>query len=105
MVKKIYNNKKIQKEIAKVRIEKLFYMAECRALEGRQNLADRYVEIARKLSMRYLTPIPKRFKRNYCKHCYSYLLPGSNCRVRIYRGRCIVFCNNCQRYMRFILKK
>ncbi len=93
-------NKKKQKSIAKSRIKRLFMLAEEYALSNRLSLSDRYVFLARKLSMRYLVPIPKEYKRRFCKHCYCYLLPGNNCRVRIQRSRIITYCNNCKKYSR-----
>ena len=97
-------DKKIQKQIAKKRINKLFNMADQKALEGNFDYADRYVEIARKIAMRNLVSIPKEYKRKFCKHCYSYLLPGSNCRIRIHRGKLIIYCNNCNKFTRILLK-
>jgi ribonuclease P protein subunit RPR2 len=104
MAKRNQRDKKIQKTIANKRINKLFSMAEQRALSGNFSLADRYVEIARKISMKNLVPIPKDLKRRFCKHCYSYLLPDSNCRFRIHRGKLVVHCYNCKKYTRIPLK-
>jgi ribonuclease P protein subunit RPR2 len=104
MSKKKLKDKKIQKTIAISRINKLFLLAERYALSGRLNLANRYVELARKISMRYLVPMPKEFKRRFCKHCYKYLLPHVTCRVRIHRGRLVIYCHNCKRYTRIPLK-
>jgi len=97
-------DKKTQKIIAKNRIKKLFSLAEKKALSGRIDLANRYVEIARKISMRYLVPIPKDFKRSFCKHCYFFLLPDVNCRIRLHRNRLIIYCKNCKKYTRIPLK-
>ena len=93
-----------QKKIASRRIKRLFELAEKNALSGEFRLADRYVEIARKLSMKNLTPIPIEYKRRYCKKCYQYLLPTKTCRVRINRGKVIVFCNKCRSYNRIPIK-
>ena len=98
-------NKRNQKLIAKNRIIKLFTLAENKALSGNFNLANRYIEIARKLSMRNLAPIPNNLKRKFCKHCYCYLLPDANCRIRLHKKRIIIFCKNCNRYARIPLKK
>ena len=65
MAKRKQRDKKIQKTIANKRINKLFSMAEQRALSGNFSLADRYVEIARKISMKNLVPIPKDLKRRF----------------------------------------
>ncbi len=97
-------DKKIQKIIAQRRIIKLFSLAEQYALAGRYNLSNRYVNIARKISMRYLVSIPKEYKRKFCKNCYCYLLPSVNCRVRIHQGKLVIYCFNCKKYMRIPLK-
>jgi len=105
MSKKIkQKDKKNQKTIAKNRIIQLFNLAEQCALTDRLNLADRYVEIARKISMRHLVSIPKEFRKRFCKHCYSYLLPHTTCRIRIHRGKLIIYCHNCNKYTRIPLK-
>ena len=98
-------SKSEQKKIAKKRIKKLFYLAEKNALDKKLDLADRYIKIARKISMRYLVSIPKYYKRRFCKHCYSYLLPGENCRVRINKGKVLIYCNNCKKLSRIVINK
>ncbi len=97
-------NKKQQKKIAKNRIIKLFNLAEEYALSGRLKFSDRYVFLARKLSMRYLVPIPPKYKRRFCKNCYTYLLPGKNCRVRIHGKKIVTYCHNCKKYTRFPIR-
>ena len=102
---KRYNKKKeLQKKIAMQRIQRLFLLAEKYALCGKLKLSDRYVFLARKISMKYLSPIPKKFKRRFCKHCYSYLLPSVTCRIRIRKGRVVTYCNKCKKYTRMPLK-
>lgn len=104
MAKKRRITKTEQKKIADRRINRLFMLAKENALSGEINLSDRYVELARKISMKNLTPIPKKYKRRFCKHCYHYLLPTVTCQVRINRGRVIVFCYNCSKYNRVPFK-
>ena len=105
MVKKsTLKDKKFQRQIALSRIKRLFLMAENNALSGNFSISNRYVSIARKLSMKHLVPIPKEFKHRFCKHCYQYLLPDSNCRVRIHRSRLVIYCDNCKKYTRIPLK-
>ena len=93
-------DKKTQRDIARHRIKKLFEMAEKKALEGNIDLADRYVDLARRISMRTLTRIPKKYKHRFCKHCYHYLLPGVTCRIRIQRGKIVTYCYNCKKFIR-----
>ncbi len=97
-------NKKTQKTIASKRIDKLLLLAENNALEGKLNLSNRYVKLARKISMKYLVPIPVELKRRFCKHCYSYLLPSVNSRYRINNKSLVIFCYNCNKYTRLPLK-
>ena len=69
------------------------------------SLANRYVKLAREISMKFKVKIPRELKRKFCKHCYHYLVPGKNCRVRIYKSRVIYYCFDCKKFMRFMLKK
>jgi len=98
-------NKKNQKQIALKRIQGLFELAYNKATNKDFELADRYVYIARKISMKYLVPIQNEYKRCFCKHCYCYLLPDANSRFRIKKGKIIIFCKNCKKYTRIPFKK
>lgn len=91
--------------IAKERIVILFQQAEKKAILGELDLADRYVEIARKIGMRYNVRIPKDLKRRFCKNCYSYLLPGLTCRQRMKKGIVTIHCLQCNKIMRYPVKK
>ncbi|MBU3940693.1 MAG: ribonuclease P [Nanoarchaeota archaeon] len=92
-------NKEEQKEIAKKRIEKLFEEAE---KTKSQKLANRYVELARKIAMKLNLRMPKKFKRKFCKHCYNYF-KGKNYRVRTRDGKLIYYCFECKKYTRIPL--
>jgi ribonuclease P protein subunit RPR2 len=89
-------------KIALTRIKKLFEEA---AKAKEQRLANRYVELARRIGMRYKTRIPSELKRRYCKHCYSYLVPSKNCRVRLAGKKVVYCCFNCKKFMRFPYSK
>lgn len=73
----------MEQEIAGERIERLFELAEKRVKEERKELADRYVELARDIGMKYNVSIPTELRKRFCDNCHSYLKPGMNCRVRI----------------------
>jgi len=90
-----------RKKIARERIKKLFKEAERRAKEDRFELSRRYVEIARKISMKYLVRIPKEYRMKYCKKCGSYLVPGKNCRVRLQKHKVVITCLNCGNVKRY----
>jgi ribonuclease P protein subunit RPR2 len=98
-------SKKQQQYIAKKRIETLFMLAENKAKHDKFNQADRYVHLARKLSMKNLYPIPMHLKRKYCRSCYHYFYPGKTCRVRIHRGKIIFYCHNCHRITRIPIQE
>lgn len=97
-------NKKTQQYIAQKRIQTLFQLAEKQAFSGNMHLADRYVFLARNISMKLVTPIPKRFKQQFCKYCYHYMFPDVSCRVRIHRGKIIKYCHNCHKISRIPLR-
>jgi ribonuclease P protein subunit RPR2 len=87
------------KKIALLRVRKLFEEAD-KVFSEDTKLADRYVELARKIGMKANLRMPKELKRKFCKYCYCYLKPGINCRVRISRGKVIYSCFNCKKYIR-----
>ncbi|MFO7792483.1 MAG: ribonuclease P protein component 4 [Candidatus Saliniplasma sp.] len=89
------------KKIAKERIEKLFEEARRATLEDDILRSNRYVELARKIGMKYNVGIPSKYRRRFCKRCYSYLFPGKTCRVRINKGKLVTKCLNCKTINRF----
>ncbi|MBT4445815.1 ribonuclease P [archaeon] len=99
---KIPKNK--QKKIAKERIVTLFDQAQKQHKEN-QSLANRYVFLARKLAMKLRLSIPLIQKRQYCKHCYTYLVPSKNVRIRISRGKVVTLCLSCKKFQRIPYKK
>jgi ribonuclease P protein subunit RPR2 len=92
------------RKIARERIAMLFGQAE-EFFPENPEWSNRCVKLARTIAMRQRVRIKQEFRRKYCRHCYAYLVPGVNMRVRIYRGRVIVTCLNCHRQTRFYLEK
>lgn len=92
------------KEIAKERIKTLFKEAD-KVFNENPELANKYVNTARKIAMKLRLRFPRDLKRRFCKHCYFYLKPGVNCRVRTKNGKVVYYCLNCKKYMRFPLLK
>jgi len=66
-----------------------------------ENIANHYVDMARKIAMKSRQKMPPNLKRRYCKHCYSYLAVGKNCRIRNNPKTITYTCLECKRYMRF----
>ena len=92
-----------QKEIAQERIKILFAEAE-KTFSKNKSLANRYVTLARKIAMKVKARIPLELKRRFCKHCYKYLQPGINARVRTRSGRVIISCFECKKFMRIPIR-
>ena len=94
------------KEIAIQRIHKLFNLA-MEAIHTDPDLAQRYVEIARKIAMRARVRMPREYRRLICRHCKRFILPGVNSRVRIQQRRephVVITCLLCGGHMRFPLR-
>ena len=96
--------KSVQKEIALKRIGQLFQEAD-RRFSKEKDLADRYMALARKIAMKAKVHIPSDLKRRMCKHCYQYLRPGVNCRVRKRPGKVVISCLECKKFMRIPVMK
>ncbi|MBS3817440.1 MAG: hypothetical protein KGY76_07760 [Candidatus Thermoplasmatota archaeon] len=88
-------SKKRKRRIAKNRIRILFEEAKKAALADELERADRYVELARKIGMKHNVSLPSKYKRRFCKNCYSYLHPGRSCRVRLKDGILVSRCSGC----------
>jgi len=79
----------------------LFGVAEGEALQRHAGRARRYVELARRIGMRYNVRVPAPFKRSFCKKCLAFLLPSVSARVRVGRGRVVVTCITCGAVQRY----
>ena len=62
--------------------------------------ANRLVGKARRAAMKVKLKMPRELKRKYCKHCYAFLMPGVNARVRTARGKVVISCFDCKKFMR-----
>ncbi len=103
MARRIKKQKSLIKDLAVQRINRLFELAD-QEFEENPKRSDRYVLLARRIGMRFRVRFPKTLKRRMCKHCRSYLVPGSSARVRL-RGRYItVTCLRCNKQMRYPYK-
>jgi len=89
-----------QRQIALERIKALFRQARA-VFRKDKKLAERYVELARKIAMKYKVRIPSRLQKQFCKHCYKFLMPSINCRIRLKNKRVVYYCLECKKFMRF----
>lgn len=92
------------KEIAAERIKILFEQAKLR-FKKYPELSDRYMQLARRMAMKFRVRFTSAQKRQFCKKCYSFLLPGVNCRVRVYRGMIRYNCLKCKNVARIKISK
>ena len=96
--------------IAQQRVYKLFKEADSAFAKNTapgKILANRYVELARKIAMKFKLRLPKAMKMSFCKNCFSYIKPGKNCTVRLTNSKLVYHCLECNGYMRYpyILEK
>ncbi len=85
--------KRLERRIAKERIRILFEVMEKMKHEDYE-LARRYVELARRIAMKYRLKLPKRYKILFCKKCLYPYVEGKF-RVRVRKSRVIITCLNC----------
>lgn len=82
------------KTIALERIYRLFELAE-ESFAKHPERSRRYVELARKIGMRYNVRIPSELKKKFCKRCGSFLHAGKNAKIRISKAIIKVTCLEC----------
>lgn len=93
--------------IATQRIKALFFSAR-ENIKNNPDLAQRYVDIARKVAMAARVRLPKKFRRQVCRKCKSFILPGINCQIRIKPKReshIVITCFKCGKHTRIPLKR
>ena len=93
-----------QRKIAKERVDVLFQQAK-QIFPKNPVRANRYVDLARKIAMKVNIRMPKKFKRQYCKHCFSFLQSGVNSTTRIRDRKVVIYCKECKKYTRIPLAK
>lgn len=96
-------NKTIMKRRALRSINALFRRADS-VFEESPELADRYAQIARRISLRCRVRIPRKWKRRYCKKCHKFLKPGINARVRLKNKKIVITCLECKNIVRIPYK-
>ena len=88
------------KKIARERIAVLFSLAKA-AFATYPERSNRYVDLARRIAMRQRIRIERRFRREFCRRCSSFLVPGSTSRVRVHGGNVVVTCLCCKKRRRY----
>ena len=85
-----------QQNIAKERIEILLDLAE-KEFKKNPERSKRYVELARKIGLRYNVRLTKNQKNKFCKNCFTLLVPGKTSKVRLDEKTktLVIKCENC----------
>jgi ribonuclease P protein subunit RPR2 len=93
-------------DIAGERIEILFEKAEERFVNSKPELAERYIELAQRISQRSETPIPREYRMRFCNDCGSYWMPGETCKVRLLsdEGKLWYSCQECENQEKYPYK-
>lgn len=99
MSKKQFNKKQAQESILKLLNQaKILF-------KKNKEIANKFVIKALRLSMKYKLKIPSPYKRNFCKYCHSFLIPGQNLRVRTQEGKLVYYCLECKKHWRMHYKQ
>src|SRR3989304_10282998 len=89
-----------QQRIAKERIEILLALAE-KEFKKNPERSKRYVELARKIGLRYNVRLAKEQKKKFCKNCYNLLTPStSTVRLDSRSKTIIIKCQKCNKLYR-----
>lgn len=91
-------------DIAIERMDILFSMAK-KEFSTNPERSHRYVSLARKISKKYNTKIPPKWRRSYCKNCYKFLSPAHNSSIRLSNGEVHIKCHECDHLMKIPYKK
>jgi len=92
-----------QKKIAEERIQILFDLAE-KEFKKYPERSSRYVELARKIGLRYNIRLPKETKRKFCKNCNTLLKPGLTSKIRFQNKTLTIKCVVCNKIYRYRVK-
>jgi ribonuclease P protein subunit RPR2 len=82
-------------QVARQRISDLFGLADRESRNGRPDLADRYVALARRIGMRYNVRLLPEYRELYCRSCSTFWTEGRTVRTRLRSGRRVRTCLRC----------
>lgn len=90
-----------QQQIARERIEILFSLAD-NEFRKHPERSKRYIQLARKIGLRYNIRFGKGLKKKFCKNCSSLLKPGISSKIRLDKNSktILVTCLNCNKTYR-----
>ncbi|THE66020.1 ribonuclease P [Salinadaptatus halalkaliphilus] len=80
-------------DVAAERIDRLEELARAATIDGDDERAKYYVQLARRIAERNRLEFPRSFERFTCDRCDAYLRPGDNARVRLQNGHVVISCD------------
>lgn len=98
MAERSRNKPDWQIKIAKERIDILFDEA---AKTKDKRLRRRYMQLAKKMGMRYNVRLGER-KKMFCRHCFYYF--GGEAKRRLKGGKLTIVCPGCKKVAKYIYK-
>lgn len=85
--------KAVRKKIASERIKELLKFSE--VYKNDQILSTNSIKTAVAISRRHKIRIPSKFKRKFCKKCFTFFIPYKTVRIRTGKGKVTFTCLNC----------
>ena len=105
MSKRVGRRTKGHEKLAKVRIERLFFLAEESSKSSNFNEAKRLIELAQLIGKRYNQRLSKSQRLKICRKCNSFL-NSSNSRNRLSpKGWKVVTCLDCSSVIRHRIRQ
>ncbi|MFC2143169.1 ribonuclease P protein component 4 [Candidatus Aenigmatarchaeota archaeon] len=92
-----------QIKIAKERVVLLLDEAD-KMVRKDKKLAKRYVQLARKIGMRYNVRLTHDQKYSFCRHCHAYIKHGITSKNTLKDGFVNIKCLGCKKTMRYPYK-
>jgi ribonuclease P protein subunit RPR2 len=91
-------------ELAVERIERLFGRAEEAAKKGDLEFANRCIEIAWAIKLKFRVRLRSEQKRLFCRKCLRFFVDGRTARYRTEKGNLTITCLNCGDVQRIPLR-
>lgn len=92
----------MNKSKALERISELFLQAKD---SNNSVLSKRYVNLARRIAMRYRVRFSREQKLSFCKNCDAFLVRGKNSSIRLIKSNIVLSCKECGFVRRFRYRK
>ncbi len=93
-----------QIEIARERIKILFFLAK-KELKQKPERSRRYIELARKISLRYNIRLDRKLKKSFCKKCNTLFTTETSIhRIDSKKKTLNIICKNCGNIIRIPYK-